>query len=163
MSACPMPFLYERQVIPIIKITSYQLLPPFDNSRKAEVNGKWGAGYFSNNHLCITRGRDTECKETKKAPSACLFCPDALSHLGSPYRNEGPFLQMVPLLGRSLVPLGWIRGQALQSYQSFSAFFSYLIGHRQLSHNFGGRSYARDCVRGSVIQGLNSQHRVVDK
>ncbi len=102
-----MPFLYERQVIPIIKITSYQLLPPFDNSRKAEVNGKWGAGYFSNNHLCITRGRDTECKETKKAPSACLFCPDALSHLGSPYRNEGPFLQMVPLLGRSLGPPGW--------------------------------------------------------
>ncbi len=66
-----------------------------------------GTGYFSNNHLCIILGRDTEFKETKKAPADWLFCPDALTLLGIPYPNDGPSLQMVPLLGRSLVPPGW--------------------------------------------------------
>jgi len=43
----------------------------------------------------------------QKAPAAWLFCPGALTLLSSPYRNDGPSLQMVPLLGRSLVPPGW--------------------------------------------------------
>ncbi len=57
--------------------------------------------------MYISRQSLTARKTKGTGGLVVFFYPGALSHLGSPYRNEGPSLQMVPLLGRSLGPPGW--------------------------------------------------------
>ncbi len=59
------------------------------------------------NYPTLATGKLTSRQKDQKAPVARLACSSILTLLGSPYRNDGPSLQMVPLLGRSLVSPGW--------------------------------------------------------